>query len=349
MKLVSVIVPVYNRCEVIEKCYLSIINQTYKNLEIIFIDDGSTDNSLNVIKKFDDNRIIIISKENKGPNDARRCGFLKSKGEYILFVDSDDWLDSNYIEKLVKSLESNSSNIAIGRLGIHYYYPLLKEVTLKAKKRPKKIDLELRKEYLPVLTPGMVGKLFKRELLELEKIGFKANEDICIMYPMYVKCRFISVVNNTVYHYQLSKNSQFKDYLCGYSLGNLLNTFEPLKYIYEKYDNMGKLEDYHYEIEMLFIKNISERIWNIIQSVDDKIYRYKFISAILDYLEYFFPDWFVNPYYVRGYKLGEVTDIYHIRVAYEMITKIKRKKIYIDLDKIYQRYREIEKMYNKIK
>ena len=85
------------------------------------------------------------------------------------------------------------------------------------------------------------------------------------------------------------------------------------------------------------------------QSVDDKIYRYKFVSVLLDYLEYFFPDWFVNPYYVRGFKLGEVTDIYHVRVAYEMISKIKRKKLYIDLDMIYDRYRKIEEMYNKIK
>lgn len=325
MKLVSVIVPVYNRCNVIERCYLSIIKQTYKNIEIIFVDDGSTDNSLERINMFDDDRVIVISKKNKGPNDARRCGFLKSRGEYILFVDSDDWLDYDYIEKLVKSLEGNLCNMTIGRLGVHYYYPFLKEVTLKVKKRPKKIDLDMKREYLPVLTPGIVGKLFKRELLELEKIKFRANEDICVMYPMYVKCRYITVVNNTIYHYQLSKNSQFKDYLYGYSIDNLFNTFGPLKYIYEKYDKMGKLEDYFYEIEMLFIKNISERIWNIMQSVDDKIYRYKFISVILDFLEYYFPDWQVNPYYVRGFKLGEVTDIYHIRVAYEMICKLKRK------------------------
>ena len=112
---------------------------------------------------------------------------------------------------------------------------------------------------------------------------------------------------------------------------------------------MGKLEEYFYELEMLFIKNISERIWNIMQSVDDKIYRYKFISVILDYLEYYFPDWDKNPYYVGGFRLGEVSDIYHIRIAYEEIKKINRKKLFISLDEVYIRYKEVEKIYEKSK
>ena len=349
MKLVSVIVPVYNRVNVIERCYNSLVNQIYKNIEIIFVDDGSTDDSLMVMKEFNDNRVKVFSQKNKGPMSARKYGFENSCGEYILFVDSDDTIDKDYIYKLVKTIEKNNSNMVIGRLGIHYYYPFFKEIVLKSKKRPKKIELDKNKEYLSVLTPGMVGKLFKRELLELEEYNLLANEDIVVMYLMYIKCRYISVVNDTIYHYYLSKDSQYKRYLLGYSYDNLCNTFIPLGYIYDNFMKMDILEEYFYEIEMLFIKNIFERIWNIIQCVDDKIYRYKFISCLLDYLEYYFPDWNVNPYYVRGFKLGEVTDIYYIRVGYEIISKIKRKKLNIDLDMIYDRYKKIEDMYNKSK
>ena len=84
------------------------------------------------------------------------------------------------------------------------------------------------------------------------------------------------------------------------------------------------------------------------QSVDDKIYRYKFISVILDYLECFFPDWEKNSYYVRGYKLGEVSDIYHLRKAYEEISNIKRKKLYISIDEVYDRYKSVEELYEKV-
>lgn len=349
MKLVSVIVPVYNRCSVIEKCYISLINQLYSNIEIIFVDDGSTDDSLLIMNNFNDKRVKVITQKNKGPMEARKFGLENSYGEYILFVDSDDRLDKDYIYKLVNSIEKTNSNMAIGRLGVHYYYPLLKEIVLKAKKRPKRIDLYKNKEYLTSLTPGMVGKLFKRELLDLGEYNLLANEDIVIMYPLYIKCRYISIVNDTIYHYYLSENSQFKEYLLGYSFNNLCNTFIPLGYIYDSFKEMDVLEDYFYELEMVFIKNISERIWNIIQCVDDKIYRYKFISCLLDYLEYYFPDWNVNPYYVRGFKLGEVSDIYHIKVASEIVSKIRRKKLDIDLDMIYDRYKKIEEMYNKIK
>lgn len=349
VKLVSIIIPVYNRASRIIECYNSLINQSYKNIEIIFVDDGSTDNTLNVLNSFLDDRVIVLSQKNSGPAAARRLGFMKSSGEYICFVDSDDTLSKKYVYKLVRSIEVNNSNMAVGRLGVYYYYPLLKRVTLKVKRKPKKIDLDKKREYLSVFTPGIVGKLFKREFLELKEVNFKANEDIVIMYPLYVKCRYISFDNSAIYHYNLAKNSQFKEYLYGYSLDNLLNTFEPLRCIYENFSQISKLEDYFYEVEMLFIKNISERIWNIVQCVDDKIYRYKFISVILDYLECYFPDWDTNPYYVRGFKLGEVSDRFHVLKMVDIVSKIKRKRLYLSVDEVYDRYKKIEEMYEKIK
>ena len=349
MKLVSIIVPVYNRCELIKKCYNSLINQIYKNLEIIFVNDGSTDNTLDVLNSFKDNRVVVITKKNNGLADARLVGFNKSRGEYICFIDSDDTIDSDFIYKLVMVMERDKTNIVMGRIGVHHYYPLVKNMILKARRKPKLIDLEKKREYLPTFTPGMVGKLFKREILDLKSFGYRANEDIMIMYPLYIKCRYISICNDCIYHNQLSESSQYKEYLLGYSFDNLMNTFGPLKYIYDEIDKMGRLEDYFYEIEMLFIKNIFERICNIIQSVDDKIYRYKFISVILDYLECFFPDWDSNPYFLMGYKLGEVTDKYNIKIAYNEISKIKRKKLFIKLEDVYEKYKQIENMYNRSK
>lgn len=349
MKLVSIIVPVYNRSNAIKNCFSSLINQTYKNIEIIFVYDGSADNTLDILNSFLDDRVVVISKKNVGPMDARRVGFNKSHGEYICFVDSDDKIDKDFISKLVTVMERDGSSIVLGRIGVHHYYPFIKNITLKSKRKPKRIDLEKSPEYLPTLRPGMVGNLYKREVLGLKNFKYMANEDIIIMYPLFVKCRYISICNNCIYHNYLSGISQYREHLLGYGFDNLLNTFEPLKYIYDEIEKIGKLEDYFYEIEMLFIKNIFERIWNVIQSVDDKIYRYKFISVILDYLECFFPDWDSNPYFLMGYKLGEITDRLKIKMAYNEICKIKRKKLFIKLEKVYEKYKQIEEMYNKSK
>lgn len=104
---ISVIVPVYNSERYLEKCIKSIINQTYKNIEIILIDDGSVGNSLNICKKYQmaDSRVSVISQENQGPNSARKAGLLISKGDLIGFADSDDWLEPDMYEKMIQIYE----------------------------------------------------------------------------------------------------------------------------------------------------------------------------------------------------------------------------------------------------
>ena len=102
-KLVSVIVPVYNVEEYVEECIVSIINQTYKNLQIIVIDDGSTDKSIDICRKYakNDSRIEIVSQKNSGVSAARNAGLNFAKGEFVTFIDSDDYVDHDYIETLI--------------------------------------------------------------------------------------------------------------------------------------------------------------------------------------------------------------------------------------------------------
>ena len=105
-KLISVIVPVYNVEEYVEKCVLSIINQTYKNLEIILVDDGSTDNSGKICDEIaiKDNRIKVIHKKNGGLSDARNVGIDIAKGDYLGFVDSDDYIDPDMYSILLNNM-----------------------------------------------------------------------------------------------------------------------------------------------------------------------------------------------------------------------------------------------------
>ena len=113
---ITVIVPVYNVEHYLEKCLDSLINQTYKNLEIIVINDGSTDNSGEICQEYaqKDNRIVYIEKENGGLSDARNVGLDKMTGSYVTFIDSDDWVELDYVEILYKKIIEYQADIAVG-------------------------------------------------------------------------------------------------------------------------------------------------------------------------------------------------------------------------------------------
>lgn len=113
--LISVIVPIYNSEKYLEECIRSIFNQTYKNLEILLIDDGSTDNSGNICNKFseEDNRIKVVHKRNCGIASARNCGILHSTGDYISFIDSDDCIASDFYEILLSVSQKYDADISI--------------------------------------------------------------------------------------------------------------------------------------------------------------------------------------------------------------------------------------------
>lgn len=110
MPEVSIIIPVYNNEQYIEKCIQSVLNQTFENFEVIVINDGSTDKSGEILEKLnrEDSRIILIEQKNQGVAVARNRGMNKATGKYITFVDGDDYLKNNYIEKMYNLAEKKS-------------------------------------------------------------------------------------------------------------------------------------------------------------------------------------------------------------------------------------------------
>ena len=110
MDKVSIIIPVYNGEKYLDRCINSLLNQAYKNIEFVFINDGSKDNSLNIMKSYQnkDNRIIIIDKENTGVSDSRNIGIKKSTGDYICFCDAYDMYENNYVETMIKLIKENN-------------------------------------------------------------------------------------------------------------------------------------------------------------------------------------------------------------------------------------------------
>ena len=107
MDKVSIIVPVYNAQDTIEKCLESLLGQTYKNIEVVVINDGSVDNTLKIIDKFNDIRLKVTSTENRGISAARNLGIKNSTGEFICFCDADDFYEKNYVEKLLSMFDED--------------------------------------------------------------------------------------------------------------------------------------------------------------------------------------------------------------------------------------------------
>lgn len=105
MKKVSIIIPVYNCEKYIKRCIISCLNQTYPDIELVIVNDGSTDQSEEIIKKFSDKRIKYFFKKNSGVSDSRNYGLKKSTGFYIMFADADDWLEKNAVEIMVNNIE----------------------------------------------------------------------------------------------------------------------------------------------------------------------------------------------------------------------------------------------------
>ena len=208
--LISVVVPVYNVEKYLGRCVDSIINQTYANLEIILVDDGSTDNSGKICDDYlnKDNRIHVIHKVNGGLSDARNTGIDESKGEYILFVDSDDYISNRMVEALCKSMLENESDLAL----CNFTYVDERGNALQDKNKYSPIKNEVLTSYDALRRiSGFPGswyyvvawnKLYKKELFNNIKFPYgKCHEDEFIVHKIFDKCNTISCVEERLYFY----------------------------------------------------------------------------------------------------------------------------------------------------
>ena len=203
--LVTVIVPVYKVEKYLGKCVDSILNQTYYNLEIILVDDGSPDNCGALCDNYalKDKRIIVIHQENKGLSEARNAAIDIASGEYITFIDSDDWIDLNFIEYLLKLLINEKAQIAVTSfLNVFEDGSTQKNTNESSLIRLNKIDAlscYLLNDYL---TPCACGKLYKKELWN--NIRFpegKLFEDQFTIYKVLEKAQTVIFSPNDFYFY----------------------------------------------------------------------------------------------------------------------------------------------------
>ena len=212
-ELISVIVPIYNTELYLERCIDSIINQTYKNLEIILVDDGSTDRGGEICDAYGkkDSRVKVIHKKNGGAATARNRGLEIAGGEYIGFVDSDDYIAQDMYESLCKYLNEDIDIVTCGRFDV---YPSricgLKRKIFCTKYVKKFNRVEAIGELLKtqVFSYGVVEKIYRKELFDGVKFPCgKISEDLPVTYALFKKSRNIVNIGEAKYYVYKRRNS----------------------------------------------------------------------------------------------------------------------------------------------
>lgn len=209
--IISVIVPVYNTAQYLRKCLNSIIDQTYKKLEIIVINDGSTDNSAEILEEYasKDARIKVVHQENGGLSKTRNVGLSLATGDYVSFVDSDDWIETNMYELMIATVLSEKANVVINPFAFHFGDECQAFVNTNEKKvmSGKEAVVEMLKGEL--FSGHVCNKIFDRHVVSTNMFDESVfiYEDILAVWDVLLKCDTVVWVDQHSYHYIMNPAS----------------------------------------------------------------------------------------------------------------------------------------------
>lgn len=257
--LISVIIPAYNISKYIYECVESIRGQTYTNIEIIIIDDGSTDNTYQVCQQLaeKDNRIILLSQKNQGVTVARETGIRKAKGKYLAFVDGDDWIDQGMFENMLKQM-ADAELISVG-----VFYEKAKDCVVKLSDQfvcgsyEKASELnyirsnmlyDQNKDILYPMSPWLFNKLYiKDKVCEVYKYldkNLTFGEDVAFLCLYILFCKKMIITDECYYHYRYreSSASRKKDLDSLSKISDVYNNLYPIFIKYPEYDLLYQLQ-----------------------------------------------------------------------------------------------------------
>lgn len=253
LPLISIVVPVYNVEAYIEHCIQNILSQTYRNLEVIIVNDGSPDNSIKIAKELtkDDPRFIYIDKENGGQSDARNAGLDIATGDYIFFCDPDDFIFEKSIENLYYASVLTNADIVVGSFcrfdeGMFYFYPVKKEELLHPVSSKEAImGMDDEEDYTLLRYSAVWGKLFKKHLFNTIRFPKgKYAEDQFIMWRLYLASKVIVRYQSDVYVYRVN----YKGLTQNYNLSHL----DFIEAIEERIHTLMEMPELDYPMELAF-------------------------------------------------------------------------------------------------
>lgn len=301
----SIIIPFYNVKDYIIDCAESIYNQTYKNFEALFIDDGSKDESRKILEayfnKINDSRFKMLTKKNGGLSDARNYGLKFVKGKYLLFMDSDDFISTSALEEIDKKISIDNPDILI-----FDFYEYFDENTINRKKGLKLLNsMDMVKNCL-VSPPAAWNKVYKTDLLIKNNIRYPIGlwyEDLATSPRIYPICQKISYLPMSLYFYRQRQGS-----IMNSISEKIFDMYKVLDLIYDYYESNNQLEKYYSEIERIFIYNC----FFMIHKLSGSNYNEKEVKElqVIYFLKEHFKNWNKNPYLRKEKLLSKL----HIRI-----------------------------------
>ena len=318
MAKVSIIVPAYNASSYIRKCLDSLTNQTLKDIEIIIVNDGSKDDTEKIIKEYMKkcDRIKYFYKENGGQSSARNLGLTYATGEYISFIDSDDYVDYTMIEKMYKEITSKKLDVVL--CGINYVYDDRVEKVYPFKEKQKITS----KDYI-VTNPSPWNKLYRKSLLDKNKFKFPEGiiyEDLSLMPRIGIWTNKFGYVNECLYNYIIHDNSTMT--ISKYN-PKINGIFTSLDLLYKHFEERNKLDEFHDELEHLFIHHM-------MYNANLRFYsfkRYDEIKEIAKIMKEKFPNWRKNKSYKNFSKKDKlIMNLFYYKQigVLNLITSIKK-------------------------
>lgn len=207
--LISIIIPVFNVRTYLERALESVIRQTYSHLEIIVIDDGSTDGSGVICDEFArrDDRIKVVHQENRGLSSARNAGLDMMNGEVVAFLDSDDSYHPDYIKAMAEAMDRENADIVVCKYTVQYADKKTRPIMKEAARPSGKAGMYRRNEALRALADGTVNvsvwnKLYRRKLWEVVRFPDGHNfEDLDTMFRIFDRCRTVLVLDQSLYYH----------------------------------------------------------------------------------------------------------------------------------------------------
>ena len=303
---VSVIVPIYNVKKYIKKCLDSLVIQNFSNMEIILVNDGSTDNSLEIISEYKEkypDLIKIYNKDNGGAASARNFGIKKALGNYIIFVDSDDWVSSNLVSKLYNKAKNTSSDIVVCGA-----YSVTDNIE-------NEIDTfhnysnNMSKNYM-LNCSGPCWQIIKKNLIVDNNLYFLEHhfyEDIAIIPSLCLFAKKIEYLPMNLYYYLIRSGSTMNQQKYSKSLEDIFDSMENLSNIFV---SKNCYQEYYNEIEYLYIEHL-------LHAASLRFFKFKEygqLEKIVNIMNEKFSNWNKNIYYKKkSFKYKVVCKLFYLK------------------------------------
>lgn len=327
----SIVALVYNLEKYLPRCLNSLVNQTLQEIEILCVDDGSTDSAPQIIEEYAKkypNKVKAFHKENGGEFTTRNYGLEKAQGEYITFVDTDDYVEKDWAEKLYTAAKQNEADMAVcgfERIDLKTNKVMAKNMT--------KFGYEVKEvtpndDFIIFINPAPWNKIYKREAIkEFKFLPFRGFNDAMFLETSFINVKKIAFIPDVLYHYYLRYDSQIHT-VNKQDVENLKKYLLEVKNTYIKY---GKYEEYKYILDLMAFLHLGVSVMYRV-SYDRNVKIKNMLKETITYLNENFPTWRNSPFLTLNYSMKK--GIKHIGLY--VISKLYKHNLAIIYIKLYR-------------